>query len=191
MFLFHMQPKHTNSQRQEQTRARPNFRSMLLLKLCNELLPTWGFTQSSHTLTYCFTSCAKVNHIYTFKFHLGLECIWWAKSQTNSYVHTHTQCCTPTAEHKGHETLGGDQQSDVRGVYSKPSKSCTPHMTHENHNNTDHTRYVKFSCHRLISATIGSVSACRGWFPLIISDISQVFSHGQHADSEALSELYL
>lgn len=104
----------------------------------------WKSTRAlAHTLTCCFTSCAKVNHIYALKFHLGLECFWWAKRQTK-------HGCTPTAEHKGHESLsGGGRQNELSSVYSKPSKSCTLHMTHENHNSIDQNRYVAFPCHGL------------------------------------------
>lgn len=133
MFLFHMQPKHTNSRRQEQTRGKAQlsinaaFKNCVMMSCCPSENPPRALT---HTLTRCFTSCAKVNHTYALKFHLGLERLRRVKSQTK-------HGCTPTAEHKGHETPVGGTDNELSSVYSKPSKSRTLHMTHENHNGTD------------------------------------------------------
>lgn len=161
MFLFHMQPKHTNSRRQEQTRSKAQlsinaaFKNCVMMSCCPSKNPPRALT---HTLTHCFTSCAKVNHTYALKFHLGLERLRRVKSQTK-------HGCTPTAEHKGHETPDGGTDNELSSVYSKPSKSRTLHMTHDNHNGTDQNWYVVFPLWGSFLTLPGSVSGCCRWFP--------------------------
>ena len=97
MFLFHKQAEDTKSHATHTTAGTDQ--SSFLSTPSSDRATTCCLSMLSHThthsLTCCFTSCAKVNHIYTLKFHLRFRAHLVKHKHTtlhtHSYTHTNTQ----------------------------------------------------------------------------------------------------